>query len=262
MRPHKPAKKGRADVDESTDTYDTIDWLLKNVPTNNGRVGMWGISYPGFYVGAGMIDAHPALKAASPQAPIGDWFMGDDFYHNGAFLLAHNFASTCASCRGPASPTPPQARPRSTTARPTATTSICGWGRCANPNPPHFKGTNPFWNINLAHPNYDEFWQARPSAAPQEHRPGRDDRRRLVRRRRPVGPLRTYQAIEQTSPGADQYLVMGPWHHGGWSRGGRRKVGPGHASDRRPREFYREQIELPFFEHTSRGAATKRCPRR
>ncbi|MGB9605870.1 MAG: CocE/NonD family hydrolase, partial [Bryobacteraceae bacterium] len=90
-RPHKPVKSGPQDTDESTDTYDTIEWLLKHVPHHNGRVGMWGISYPGFYAAAGMIDAHPALKAVSPQAPIADWFIGDDFHHNGAFFLPHAF---------------------------------------------------------------------------------------------------------------------------------------------------------------------------
>ena len=102
MRPHRPVKTGPADIDESTDTYDTIEWLLKNVPGHNGRVGMWGISYPGFYTSAGMIDAHPALKAASPQAPIADWFIGDDFHHNGAFYLPHAFSFSPASAvRGP-----------------------------------------------------------------------------------------------------------------------------------------------------------------
>ena len=91
MPPHRAVKRGPQDIDESTDTYDTIDWLVKNVPNNNGKVGMWGISYPGFYTAAGMIDAHPALKAASPQAPIADWFIGDDFHHNGALFLPHMF---------------------------------------------------------------------------------------------------------------------------------------------------------------------------
>ena len=90
VRPHNP-KKTPKDTDESSDTWDTIDWLVKHVPCNNGRVGMWGISYPGFYVLAGMIDAHPALKAVSPQAPVTDYFMGDDSFHNGAFMLAANF---------------------------------------------------------------------------------------------------------------------------------------------------------------------------
>src|SRR5690349_8121341 len=91
MRPQIPNKRGPQDVDESSDTYDTIDWLVKNVPGNNGNVGIWGISYPGFYTAAGIIDAHPALKAASPQAPIADWFVGDDFHHNGALYLPHAY---------------------------------------------------------------------------------------------------------------------------------------------------------------------------
>ncbi len=91
MRPHLDVKSGPKDIDESSDTYDTIEWLLRNVPNHNGRVGMYGISYPGFYASAGMIDAHPALKAVSPQAPISDWFVGDDFHHNGALYLPHAF---------------------------------------------------------------------------------------------------------------------------------------------------------------------------
>src|SRR6266404_9439335 len=91
MRPQNDHKSKPSDIDESSDTYDTIDWLVKNVPNNNGRVGMWGISYPGFYTAAGVIDAHPALKAASPQAPISDWFIGDDFHHNGALYLPHAY---------------------------------------------------------------------------------------------------------------------------------------------------------------------------
>ena len=91
MTPHRAVKRGPQDTDESTDTYDTIEWLIKNIPNNNGKVGMWGISYPGFYTAAGIIDAHPALKAASPQAPIADWFIGDDFHHNGTLYLPHVF---------------------------------------------------------------------------------------------------------------------------------------------------------------------------
>src|SRR6202034_805173 len=92
MTPHKDVKHGKLDVDESTDTYDTIDWLIRTIPRNNGRVGLWGISYAGFYAAAGAIDAHPALKAVSPQAPQADWFAGDDVHHNGAFMLASAFS--------------------------------------------------------------------------------------------------------------------------------------------------------------------------
>jgi len=91
VTPQRPAKAGPADVDESSDAWDTIDWLVKNVPNNSGKVGLYGISYPGFYAAAGAIDAHPALKASSPQAPVSDWFVGDDFHHNGALYLAHAF---------------------------------------------------------------------------------------------------------------------------------------------------------------------------
>src|SRR5256714_1828310 len=90
VTPHRVNKRSKTDIDESSDTYDTIEWLLRNVSGHNGRAGMYGISYPGFYCSAGMIDAHPALKAVSPQAPVGDWFF-DDFLHNGAFFLAHAY---------------------------------------------------------------------------------------------------------------------------------------------------------------------------
>ena len=143
MRPHNANKERPSDIDESTDTYDTIDWLVKNMPNNNGRVGMWGISYPGFYAAAGMIDAHPALKAASPQAPVADWFIGDDFHHNGAFFLPHAF-----NFYGRLRPAAPGAdhrssRRRSTTARPTATSSSSRWARCANADRSTSRATSP-----------------------------------------------------------------------------------------------------------------------
>ncbi len=124
MRPHKAKKNGPADIDESSDTYDTIDWLVKNVPNNNGRVGMWGISYPGFYAAMGIIDAHPALKAVSPQAPIADWFIGDDFHHNGALFLPHCFQLLCVTSGGRARNRPQNSRRRLCTARRTATSSF------------------------------------------------------------------------------------------------------------------------------------------
>ena len=110
VRPHNPAKRARTDTDESTDTWDTIDWLVKHVPCNNGRVGMWGISYPGFYVSAGMIDAHPALVAVSPQAPVTDYYLGDDSFHNGAFMLAANFGFYTAFKPRAGDPAPPPPR--------------------------------------------------------------------------------------------------------------------------------------------------------
>src|SRR5205085_1153135 len=112
VRPYVPDKRGPKDVDESTDTYDTIEWLLKNVPNNNGRVGMVGISQPGFHVAASIIDSHPALKAASPQAPTADYYMGDDVYHNGAFMLAANFGFYSSFVPRRDGPEPPRQRVR------------------------------------------------------------------------------------------------------------------------------------------------------
>ena len=134
IRPHKPVKSGPKDTDESTDTYDTIDWLIKNVPHNTAKVGMYGISQPGFYATAGMIDAHPALVAVAPQAPVTDYYMGDDSYHNGAFMLAHRFnfymGFRAREDNDPTFPSPP--RP-SSSARPTVTISICKWARSPTP---------------------------------------------------------------------------------------------------------------------------------
>ena len=161
MTPHLDVKRGPQDVDESTDTYDTIDWLVKNVPNNNGNVGMWGISYPGFYTAAGMIDAHPALKAASPQAPISDWFIGDDFHHNGALYLPHAFrffADSAIRARSRRSPRPP--RPRSELGR--RLHVLPALGPLSNINEKYFKNDIAFWNeMTPSIPNYDEFWQAR-----------------------------------------------------------------------------------------------------
>ncbi len=128
IRPHKPAK-GPKDTDESTDCYDTVEWLVNNIAGNTGKVGMWGVSQPGFFAAAGMIDAHPALVAVSPQAPVTDYYLNDDSYHNGAFMLAPAFASIRAS--GNARETPRRLRPRwpSTTARRTATSSTSTWVR-------------------------------------------------------------------------------------------------------------------------------------
>jgi len=142
MRPHRPVKTSKIDIDESTDTFDTIDWLVKNVANNNGRVGMWGVSYPGFYAAAGMIDSHPALKAVSPQAPIADWFVGDDFHHNGAFFLfdAFDFFSVFGLPR--TGPTTEWGR-SSSTARPTPTSSSSTSAPSGTPTSAISRATSP-----------------------------------------------------------------------------------------------------------------------
>ena len=209
MTPHRPKKSGPQDVDESTDAWDTIDWLVKNVPGNNGRVGMWGISYPGFYVCASMIDAHPALKAASPQAPVTDLFMGDDSYHNGAFMLAANFGFYVQFPRREGGPKPPPATVRFDYGTPDGYDFYRRLGPLANTE--RYLGSNPYYMMSVDHPTYDEFWKARNIAAHLKNIKhavmtvgGWFDAEDLA------GPLQTYRTIEQSSPGATNVLVMGP----------------------------------------------------
>lgn len=245
MRPHKEGKKGK-EIDESSDTYDTIDWLVKNVPNNNGRVGMWGISYPGFYAAMGTIDAHPALKASSPQAPIADWFIGDDFHHNGAVFLPHafNFLSAFGLPRPNPTTNPPA---RFVHGTPDGYKFFLELGPLANADKKHFKGEVAFWNEMMAHPNYDAFWQARNTLPHLKNiKPavmtvgGWFDAEDLY------GALNTYKTIERVNPGVYNKLVMGPWFHGGWSRGDGGFLGNVRFGSETS-VFYRNNIELPFF---------------
>jgi putative CocE/NonD family hydrolase len=245
MRPHIEGKKGQ-EVDESSDTYDTIDWLVKNVPNNNGRVGMWGISYPGFYAAMGTIDAHPALKASSPQAPIADWFIGDDFHHNGTLFLPHAF--NFLSAFGLPRPKPTTNFPaRFEHGTPDGYKFFLEMGRLPNADKKYLKGQVAFWNEMMAHPNYDDYWRARNTLPHLKNiKPavltvgGWFDAEDLY------GALNTYKTIERMNPGIYNKLVMGPWFHGGWSRGDGEFLGNvrfGAATS----VFYRNNIELPFF---------------
>ncbi len=145
MRPHQPVKTGPNDTDESTDTWDTIDWLVKNIPGNNGKVGMWGVSYPGFYVSAGMIDAHPALVAASPQAPVTDLYLGDDAYHNGAFMLAANFGFYTFFIERKGDPAPPERRLRFDYKTPDGYDFFLKMGTLSRGNEEYSKNENRYW---------------------------------------------------------------------------------------------------------------------
>jgi len=160
MRPYIPNKRAKTDIDETSDAYDTIDWLVKNIPYNNGRVGMWGISYPGFYTAAGMIDAHPALKAASPQAPIADWFIGDDFHHNGALWLPHafNFMAIFGLPRPELTTKWP---PRFDHGTADGYNFFLEMTPISRGNDKYLKNRVAFWNEMTQHPNYDAFWKAR-----------------------------------------------------------------------------------------------------
>jgi putative CocE/NonD family hydrolase len=248
MRPHRPEKSSPQDIDESSDTYDTIDWLVKNVPGNNGRVGLWGISYPGFYTAAGMIDAHPALKAASPQAPVTDWFTGDDWHHNGAFLLPHAF-NFMASFGHPRPKPTKQSRGGFDPGTPDGYEFFLRMGPLSNANTRYLKNDVPFWNEMMQHGTYDEFWKARnlrphlKSIKPAVMTVGGwFDAENLF------GALETYKNVEAHSPGATNVLVMGPWRHGGWGRGDGASLGPISFASKTS-DFYREQIEFPFFQY-------------
>jgi putative CocE/NonD family hydrolase len=245
MRPHIAAKQSPADIDESTDTYDTIDWLLANSARHNGRVGMRGISYPGFYVSAGSIDSHPALRAVSPQAPIADWFW-DDMHHHGAQTLALTFRFF--SSFGVPRPEPTtEWPPRFRFPTPDGYNFYLALGPLSNANKRYFKREIPFWNALMEHPNYDEFWQQR-NILPHLKNiraavlvvGGWFDAEDLY------GPLQTYQHIERQNPNIRNHLVMGPWSHGAWARSQDGKIGdlffPASTG-----EYFREEIESEFF---------------
>ena len=259
VRPYNPKKSGPKDIDESTDAWDTIDWLVKNAPNNNGRVGMWGISYPGFYTSMGALDAHPALKAASPQAPIADWFIGDDFHHNGALFLPHafNFFATLGKPR----PQPTtEFPPRFVHGTPDGYRFFLDLGPLANANRKYLKGEIAFWNDLMNHPNYDDYWQAR-------------NIRPHLRNIKPAvmtvggwfdaedlfGALETYKTIEQTNPGARNTLVMGPWFHGGWARSDGDVLGSV-SFGQKTSLAYRETVELPFFNCLLKDKCDRQLP--
>jgi len=245
MRPHRPVK-GAKDIDESTDAWDTIDWLVKNVPNNNGRVGMFGISYPGFYTAAGMIDSHPALKAASPQAPITDWFMGDDLHHNGAFFLSQNFGFMYWFDQKSDDPLRDEGK-RFVFGNPDGYDFYRRMGPLANSDAVHLKGRSPSWSEFLKHPTYDAYWQAR------NIRPHLKNVRCAVMTvggwydaEDLFGPLETYRWTERLNPGITNQLVMGPWSHGQWSHGEGAALGDVRHHVKTGAE-YREKMELPFF---------------
>ncbi|MGE0127438.1 MAG: CocE/NonD family hydrolase [Blastocatellales bacterium] len=246
VRPHIPNKKSPKDIDESSDTYDTIEWLIKNVPNNNGRVGAWGISYPGFYTTTALIDAHPALKAASPQAPIADWFIGDDDHRNGALFLFDSFGFNMFFGMPRPEPTANQFKSFDY-GMPDAYKFFLELGPVANAQKKYFKGKNKYWNDLTAHGTYDEFWQAR-NVLPHLKKVtpavlvvgGWFDAEDLY------GPLKTYEAIEKNNPGAKNFLVMGPWSHGQWAGRSGDSLGA-IRFDSNTSAWYRENVELPFF---------------
>ncbi len=248
VRPFNANKSGK-EIDEASDTYDAIDWLVKNVPSNNGRVGVMGISYPGFYSTMAALSGHPALKAVSPQAPVTDWFMGDDFHHNGAFFQMDGFSFY--SSFG-------QPRPQPTTVGPPRFEFptpdnydfyLHDVGPIKNFNDRYLGDSIAFWKDLMAHPNYDDFWQARnPRNFVTNVKPAMLVVGGLFDAEDCFGAWRTYEAIEEKSPAADNRLVMGPWYHGQWAGDDGDNLGHvqfgGNTST-----YYQNQIEIPFFNH-------------
>jgi uncharacterized protein len=247
VRPHHPNKRGPKEIDESTDTYDTIEWLLKNIPNNNGKAGMIGVSQPGFHVAASMIDSHPALVAASPQAPTADYYLGDDVYHNGAFMLAANFWFYSGFRPRGGEPQPPGPRIPFDPATPDGYDFFLNLCPLAEANQKLFGGEARYWQEIVDHPNYDEFWRERSLWKFMNNVKcavlnvgGWYDAED------PVGPFHIYRAVEKNNPGTVNMLVMGPWSHGGWSRGDGDRLG-NVSFGVKTSLFFREQIQFPFF---------------
>ena len=261
VRPHIPVKKSKTDVDESSDTYDTIEWLIRNLPNNNGNVGSYGISAPGFYATMTMIDAHPALKAASPQAPVTDWFMGDDRHHNGAFFFMGTFSFL--SSFGVARPVPTTKGGGRFTEynTPDAYQFYQGVGPVKNINEKYLKNENAIWNEMMDHESYDGFWQSRtPVPHLKNIKPavmtvgGWFDQEDLY------GPLKTYAGIEKNNPKSPNILIMGPWIHGGWVRSSGEFLGNIRFEGKNS-QFYQEKIEFPFFSHYLKGTPNPELPK-
>ncbi|HEY8746846.1 MAG TPA: CocE/NonD family hydrolase [Tepidisphaeraceae bacterium] len=260
MRPQLEDKSGAKDIDESTDTYDTIDWLVKHIPNNNGNVGMMGISYPGFYTAAGMIDSHPALKCASPQAPISDWFVGDDFHHNGVFYLPHAFRFLSGFGQKLDEPTREQPKPFDYKT-PDGYEFYLNLGPLSNADSRYFHGKIEFWDELMQHANYDEFWQTR------NLRPHIKNVKAAVMTvggwfdaEDLFGALAVYRSVEKLNPSATNTLVMGPWFHGGWARGDGDHLGSVNFFQKTS-EFYRQHIELPFLNRYLKRQGTDRLPK-
>ena len=259
MRPYIPDKKGKKQVDESSDTYDTIDWLIKNIPNNNGRAGIWGISYPGFYTAMSLMDSHPALVAASPQAPIADWFIGDDFHHNGALnvTLALNFFPSFGLPRNGLTTVWPAKFDFGT---PDGYKFFLETGPLKNINEQYLHEKIPFWYDLMKHDTYDEFWQSRSTLKDFNRvKPAVMTVGGWFDAEDCFGTLHTYQTIEKKNPGIYNILVMGPWFHGGWVRSPGDMLGD-ISFDQKTGDFYKENIELPFFKHFLKSEGTLKLP--
>jgi uncharacterized protein len=242
---HVPYVKGSAKPNESTDTWDTIEWLVKNVPANNGRVGQWGISWAGWEVAQGMMDAHPALKASSPQAPPEDQFLGDDYHSGGAYQMMYGFNWMSTNARARIAPNERDTE-RFDYGTPDGYRFFLAMGSAANALK-YFADDVPTYRDHMEHGTYDEYWRARNVPKDLDHIA------------HPVlivaswfdaqdfyGPFRMYRALKEKNPANKTTLAVGPWTHGGWSRGAGDVLGD-ISFGTKTADYYRTRIELPFF---------------
>ncbi|MEO6315022.1 MAG: CocE/NonD family hydrolase [Chitinophagaceae bacterium] len=239
-------KKDPSAIDESTDTYDTFTWLLANIKNNNGKAGMYGISYDGWTTVMGAIDPHPALVAVSEQATPADMFIGDDFHHNGAFRLSYGFEYAFM-----------EEASKTDSLFPFGSFDVYDWylqlGPLSNVNKKYFHQTIPSWNNYASHPNYDKFWQQQGLGtsldSPRVHImnvAGWWDQEDFY------GPLKTYELWEKKDAGHKNHIVIGPWNHGGWAHGPGNKLGNINF-DTATGSSFRKDIQAKWFAYYLKG---------
>lgn len=256
-----PSPKGKKQTDEATDTYDTVDWLLKYATGNNGRVGVMGISYPGFYSTMAILADHPAIKAVSPQAPVTDWFIGDDFHHNGAFFMMDGFAFYSGFGKPRPEPTTSGQPGFSDWKTPDNYDFFLRAGALRNLTEKFGMKDIPFWNELMEHPNYDAWWQARnPRPHLKNVKPAVMTVGGLFDAEDCWGAWNVYKSVEkQNAPSVSNRVVMGPWVHGGWARGAGDRLGAVTFGSRTS-EFYQKEIEFRFFEYYLKDAGKMDLP--
>ena len=248
MKPYKPNKKSPHDTDESSDTYDTIEWLLRNLRGHNGRVGQWGISYPGWQTVMGMIDAHPALKASSPQASPSDMFIGDDFHHNGAFRLMYSFSWLAGNARTRAGQTELVNRTFDY-GTPDGYKFFLDIGTVSRINELYFQNRVPAWNEFMEHPNYDSYWQDQNALKDLKNiKPAVLNVAGWFDAEDFYGPTSIYYTIERENPNNRSTLVIGPWLHGGWSSMDGESLGNIRFGSKTSLH-YQKEVLFPFFSY-------------
>jgi putative CocE/NonD family hydrolase len=263
VRPNIDNKKSNKEVDESSDTYDTIDWLIKNLPNNNGKVGIEGISYPGFYSTASLPNAHPALKAVSPQAPVTDWFIGDDFHHNGALFQMDAFAFlTSFGVPRPKPITPAQFKTGIKYTEADNYKFYLDLGALPNFKKHYLGDSVKFWDNMMAHPNYDSFWKGmniRPHL--KNITPATMVVGGFFDAEDCFGALHVFESLEKQNPASHpNMLVMGPWFHGGWERGDGQFFGDQDFGSKTS-AWFEENVELPFFKYYLKGEGEMGLPK-